>query len=707
MNYLLREQRKTVGIKKGFQNPTSGAKDSEMKEDKDEDLHHAKQKGGAAKGEGRGEGITQEDMNKFTYNFIQRNKIPNVFYEDLEPLELIGLSQRSTTTSGFYNGFVVECPTEEKRAEKLRRTAVIKSIMEQIKTLKSTPNYDENELSDLIRKISTIKMEYMTENKFFGGTAQGESKFNYGRDVLKGSYDEKMVLPYRKIELFQFPSLIGELAAGSKSTREYNFVYSGVKRGALMKGGIRLLSLEDHTMDEAMIFEFDIFEQFLLDMFREPVQVKVRFNLLRGLNLAAQSNAIQIKYGLGGYNAMSSANPYPKLQVGDGNNDVNQGVTKAVNDEKSFVEKDLNPNFFKYYELDAFLPADWRLKFMIYNKGQMMFDSMIGERDIDIEDRYYSESFRLRNFTKLKRTEKLNAEVKKLSNQGKSIESKEKQADLFSLNRYYNTVSMEKEEQPVEYCYLTQPGLKNSQGSAEIHIEALNGTELRKFQPAKFDQPKPGKYQIRLIIWEAFEIPLGEKKAVDVVFKVTLDNEGWTVNEMTKETDTHLGSEGYCIYNWRMLFDLNLPCPFPRLKIAAFDFDAFGSDDSIGEVTLQFNNIIPKLISESKYEAPQRKIKLKNTKKGTDAGEVLISLKIIQSSEAASNPVGEGQEEPNTDPFLEKPKIGRGLGDFFKKLNFNFKFSLGMLWLIMKYGGLVGAGLTMFAVLFIKPGLLT
>jgi hypothetical protein len=647
-------------------------------------------------------------MNKFTHNFIQRNKIPNVFYEELEPLVLIGQSERSITTSGFYNGFIVECPTEEKRAEKLKRTALIKSTMEQIKTLKATPNYDENELSDLIRKISTIKMEFMTEDKFFGGGNSNDQKFNYGREVIKGSYEEKMELPYKKYELFQFPSVLGGLGMSSRSTKEHNFVFSGVKRGAILKGGVRLLSLEDNNLVDSFNHEYDIYEQYMMDLFKEPIQIKVRFSILRGLNLAAQSNAIQIKYGLGGYDAMSSANPYPRVQVGDSKNDVNQGVIKYIKDEKSVVEKDLNPSFFKYYELDAYLPADWRFVLMIYNKGQMMLESLIGEREIDIEDRYFSEIFRLREFAKKKRSEVLNNEIKRLSNQGgMEKEKSDKEKHLAALNSYYNGIQIVRPDQPVEYCYLTQPGMKNSQGSAEIHIEALNGNELRKYQAAKFDQPKPGKYQIRLIIWEAFEIPLGEKKAVDVVFKVTLDNEGWTVGEVTKETDTHMGSDGYCIFNWRMLFELNLPCPFPRLKISAFDFDAFGSDDSIGEVTLQFNSIMPKLINEGKYEAPQRRIKLKNTKKGTEAGDVLVSLKIIQASEAASVPVGEGQEEPNTDPFLEKPKMGRGLGDFFKKLSFNFKFSLGFLWLLMKYGALAGSALTIFAVLFIKPGILT
>ena len=68
-------------------------------------------------------------------------------------------------------------------------------------------------------------------------------------------------------------------------------------------------------------------------------------------------------------------------------------------------------------------------------------------------------------------------------------------------------------------------------------------------------------------------------------------------------------------------------------------------------------------------------------------------------------PVGEGQEEPNTDPFLEKPKLGRGIGDFFKKLGFNFNFNFGMFF-YMKMICMLTTGILVFVVLFIKPGIL-
>ena len=89
---------------------------------------------------------------------------------------------------------------------------------------------------------------------------------------------------------------------------------------------------------------------------------------------------------------MSSADTFPVVQVGDAENNVNSGVTKKATDENNVVQNNLNPDYFKMYELDAFLPADWKLTLMIYNKGlAVLFNKLIGERAIDIEDRYFSD----------------------------------------------------------------------------------------------------------------------------------------------------------------------------------------------------------------------------------------------------------------------------------------------------------------------------
>lgn len=112
---------------------------------------------------------------------------------------------------------------------------------------------------------------------------------------------------------------------------------------------------------------------------------------------------------------MSSADTYPVVLVGDAENNVNSGVTKKAKDDKSVVEQNLNPDYFKMYELDAFLPADWKLVFMIYNKGSVILDTLIGERAIDIEDRFFSDLYRLRSYAMEKRSENIKDQLKVLT----------------------------------------------------------------------------------------------------------------------------------------------------------------------------------------------------------------------------------------------------------------------------------------------------
>ena len=75
--------------------------------------------------------------------------------------------------------------------------------------------------------------------------------------------------------------------------------------------------------------------------------------------------------------------------------------------------------------------------------------------------------------------------------------------------------------------------------------------------------------------------------------------------------------------------------------------------------------------------------------------------------EADAKPVGEAQEEPNRDPYLERPTEGRSFGDLLKGTPFG-NFSLWGLFsgriLKMILGGFVSIVVTM--VLFVKPGIL-
>lgn len=53
--------------------------------------------------------------------------------------------------------------------------------------------------------------------------------------------------------------------------------------------------------------------------------MKIRLTLLRAMELSAQIDETDLKRRLAGYSALSSANPYPVLKVGDGKNSPNNG----------------------------------------------------------------------------------------------------------------------------------------------------------------------------------------------------------------------------------------------------------------------------------------------------------------------------------------------------------------------------------------------
>ena len=90
--------------------------------------------------------------------------------------------------------------------------------------------------------------------------------------------------------------------------------------------------------------------------------------------------------------AMCTANPFPVLTIGDGKNDDNRKLLKTQGTRKEAVMGTLNPEYLRYYELDAEFPEDWRLEIGIFDKGNAAFnDKLIGRTIVDLENRRHSD----------------------------------------------------------------------------------------------------------------------------------------------------------------------------------------------------------------------------------------------------------------------------------------------------------------------------
>jgi len=335
-------------------------------------------------------------------------------------------------------------------------------------------------------------------------------------------------------------------------------------------------------------------------------------------------------------------------------------------------------------------------------------DKMIGSTLIDLEDRFYGDpnikqrlayEIYLKFFeTEIKR---LQAGGGALKNEEEIMKFKEKKSNVLIKHE-----AVEKKSKTyIEYRALRNPGLITSQGSVEMCLEVIPIDMIRHSPLLSLERPKPNEFEIRVVIFETLDIPKTDK-FVNIVVKVVFDPDGWGTDPVKKETDTHMKSEdGHGIFNWRMKFPLKIPCQFPRLKFAVFDMNTFGSDDSIGECTISIRRMVKKLLSEGRFEIEKKDIPLTHANfPGESRGSIRIGMKIIALNEAKGQPVGESWDEPNRDPFLEKPKVGRGFADFFKTgWGFNFDF---FNFTCLKIMIAVVCLTLMVMILFVKPGIL-
>lgn len=178
---------------------------------------------------------------------IDKSRIPNVYFEELEPLNLLGESHRAATESGFYNGFTLQCLNLHKKLEMNKRKSRILEFRQKIKELKSDPNYDENLLSNYITRIKIIQNEFVNENKFFDYNLNDDKEnFNYGRKIEKGNVDDSLKLPYKKLKLY----FVGGNFTRVKGIRVNNFVHTGASKGGILKGGVRIRSKEAEEIEE-------------------------------------------------------------------------------------------------------------------------------------------------------------------------------------------------------------------------------------------------------------------------------------------------------------------------------------------------------------------------------------------------------------------------------------------------------------------------
>lgn len=357
------------------------------------------------------------------------------------------------------------------------------------------------------------------------------------------------------------------------------------------------------------------------------------------------------------------------------------------------------------YELHGDIPSDWKLTINIWNNNSIGFDSLIGTTFLDLEDRFYAARFVSRSlmldvcqkFIDRKIDSTQEVDYREWLNKAKKI-----------VRKASRNLRDEKYVAPVEYRPLIHKGKKTAQGMIELFVEVLDYQTARLVPMSKIAKPVPEKYELRFIIWKSEKIPMREKEAISIYFKAQFDPSGWLADSIDKETDCHSGSEdGHGVYNWRMKYEFELPCNFARIRLAAYDFSTFGTDEMVSEIVVDLSKYFRRVMKEGKLQQDEQWVDLIIPGEHKFGGRVLISFSILSLAEANQTPVGEGQEEPNRDPELEKPEEGRGISDFLKGTALDVSkwslFNFGLLKKLLLLLSLAGT----VVVLFIYPGVIS
>ena len=185
-----------------------------------------------------------------------------------------------------------------------------------------------------------------------------------------------------------------------------------------------------------------------------------------------------------------------------------------------------NPKFFQKFKFLVSLPQESILTIEVWDRDDIDMDDLIGYIKIDVENRYW-----------------------------------QNENQITTCN-------------PIEAWQLKCDTSKLSQGDIRFWLDLVPFEMIELYK--EFDiTPKPKKkFQVRVIVWGCDDIPPNNFEKMSDFYVVC------EFNGENQRTDTHWRSvTGDGNFNWRMVFDVELPIKDPMLSFKVYDKDLLSADD--------------------------------------------------------------------------------------------------------------------------------
>jgi hypothetical protein len=166
---------------------------------------------------------------------------------------------------------------------------------------------------------------------------------------------------------------------------------------------------------------------------------------------------------------------------------------------------------------------------------------------------------------------------------------------------------------PIEARALTHPGASSgTRGRLECMVEILPAALAKTVPQLPIGLPPPQQFVIRLVVWGTRKIPLSDSladkltNASDLFVRATLEGlppnaqgaPGARMSRLSEETDTHWRvRHGEGSFNWRMVFNTELPWKSARLTLQVWDNDVLTPNDHICETVMNIEGLLTRALT--------------------------------------------------------------------------------------------------------------
>ena len=482
----------------------------------------------------------------------------------------------------------------------------------------------------MIHRNSTLEK---SDKNDISGLKENENKIikSYKQEDEDKSYEERMKLKKSKKD----GGKSGRLRSKKKSENEKNKIKNkdeiipknfGYSEYGKFKGVIRVS--EKEKMEE--------YKKAIQQIRSKDVSIKSQLNNFEKYEKLTKSILIKHQVVIRVYilelndlpskDLTSESDPYIKIYLGD---------NKKVDEQKNYIDNTANAKWYKYYDILGEFPGDSTLKIEVWDYDPIFRDEIIGATQIDLED------------------------------------------------RYFNNEWLEMKYKPIETRLLFHPDLSRQQGNITLWVEIFDKKDTIHMEPWQISPEPKSNIEMRLIVWETEDMELRDDEGTSDVFITAYFDP-----KQKQSTDVHYRCQnGIASFNWRMVFNLELPSKYNKLVIHAYDKDLFSSNDYITgaeldiseiikitknlDVPIVFNKDYIKDVPESekeKYKSveflskmsdpDQTKFWIQCYRNNTKSGRILVSLEFMPLWKSEKCTVGKGRSDPNVNPFLPPP-VGR------------------------------------------------